>query len=128
MLSKEQDRSAFALKQIQKVKVDKDLANFIVGTPTMILQNGMGQTMAFLLAKADDKKENDKYMFVYRAMLQWTQKGNQEIKTDKAAFLGFISGLDQSRYMALQEDILKMLQWLKRYAKAFQEESKGESV
>ena len=59
MQTKEQQRSAFALKQVETIfgiPVKKDDANFVVGVPTMILTNGLGQTLAFILSKEDQKK------------------------------------------------------------------------
>ena len=60
MQTKEQERAAFALKQITNIfgiPVAKDDANFVVGVPTMILTNGLGQTMAFLLAKGKSRRD-----------------------------------------------------------------------
>lgn len=126
MLSKEQKRSKYALERLEKLdKIDKDLANFIVGTPTMILQNGFGQTMAFLLSKGNGKDKNEKHNFVFHTIVGWSNRafdGSLEIKTDKNGFLNSISELDQSDYITLQEETLKLLQWLKRYARAFQED------
>lgn len=137
MLSKEQKRSKFALQKLDNLyannQIDKDLANFIVGTPTMILQNGFGQTMAFLIAKGNDTKgtnseEKRKYNFVYETIIEWAHRENPDkIKTDKKEFLEAISKLDQNEYVKIQEETLKLLQWLKRYARAFQvDENKGE--
>ena len=53
----QQQRAAFALNEISKIaeknkgKISAELASFIVGMPTMILANGIGQTFAFLLSK-----------------------------------------------------------------------------
>jgi CRISPR-associated protein Cmr5 len=123
MVSKEQKRSAFALKKIEQLggSISKDMANFIVGTPTMILQNGFGQTMAFLLSKNKDKK--DKHGFVFDVIQNWAVRENPEVaRNDDLAFLSSISKMDQDLYMNLQEETLMLLQWLKRYARAFQED------
>lgn len=122
MISKEQKRSAFALEKIRKIggSVTKDMANFIVGTPTMILQNGFGQTMAFLLSKR--KEKTDKHGFVFEVIRDWAVKENPKLKKDDMDFLNGISGMDQTLYLTLQEETLMLLQWLKRYAKAFQDD------
>lgn len=124
MISKEQQRSEFALKRIQSLEtVDKDLANFIVGTPTMILQNGFGQTLAFLLSKCKGThKETDKHYFTFKTITGWSNRTNPAVPGTEKEFFETISKLDQSDYLTLQEEALRMLQWLKRYAKAFQEE------
>ena len=72
--TKQQKRAAFALKQIKNFKDTKkddkefhDLANFIVGMPNMILSNGLGQTLAFLLTKKDKQK---KTFFIIKEWLE----------------------------------------------------------
>jgi len=132
MRSKEQKRSDYALQKLQPFMngrttgVAKDLATFIVGTPTMILQNGFGQTMAFLLAKCggacgENERLSDKHYFTFRAIAGWSHIINSRVPEDHMGFFQAVSGLDQQEYLTLQEEALKMLQWLKRYAKAFQQ-------
>ncbi len=128
MISKEQKRSNYALKQLQAFggsgspAVPKDVASFIVGTPTMILQNGLGQTMAFLLAKCDGTiQASNKHYFTFQAIIGWSNAVNSNIPCDHMGFFNAVSNLHQSEYLTLQEEALKMLQWLKRYARAFQQ-------
>ena len=125
MISKEQKRSKFALDQLKGKTIDEDFANFIVGTPTMILQNGFGQTMAFLLSKCKGKEDDaNKYFFVFKAIAGWSERESDKISSEPSGFFEAVSQLHQSEYLTLQEEALKMLQWLKRYARAFQEEGK----
>jgi CRISPR-associated protein Cmr5 len=128
MNSMEQKRSDFALQQINSgmngtKSISSDLATFIVGTPTMILQNGLGQTMAFLLAKCPSKEQTmaNKHYFTFNAIVQWIRKVKPAIPADPMGFFNTVSNLDQQDYLTLQDEALKMLQWLKRYAKAFQQ-------
>ena len=64
--TKQQKRAKFALNELKdkvsKNEVDSKLATFIVGMPNMILSNGIGQSMAFLMAKAKSKPER-KFVF-----------------------------------------------------------------
>lgn len=130
MISKEQKRSDFALKQLKDtfsndgdLTIKKDIANFIVGAPTMILQNGFGQTMAFLLSKCKGKTEKkDKYFFTFTTIARWSERINEKVPLERSGFFEAVSNLEQNDYLKLQEEALKMLQWLKRYARAFQEE------
>ena len=129
MISKEQKRSDFALEQLKNtfsnggnLTIKKELANFIVGAPTMILQNGFGQTMAFLLSKCKGKTDKkDKHFFTFRTIARWSERVNEKVPSEKSAFFEAVSSLEQADYLKLQEEALKMLQWLKRYARAFQE-------
>ena len=130
MISKEQKRSDFALKQLKDtfsndgdLTIKKDIANFIVGAPTMILQNGFGQTMAFLLSKCKGKTEKkDKHFFTFTTIAMWSERINEKVPSERSGFFEAVSKLEQTDYLKLQEEALKMLQWLKRYARAFQEE------
>ena len=125
MNNKEQARSKFALKQLKGKLIDEDFANFIVGTPTMILQNGFGQTMAFLLSKCKGKPDDpNKYSFTFKAIAGWSSHENDKVPSKPFEFFEAVSQLAQDEYLTLQEESLKMLQWLKRYARAFQKEEK----
>jgi len=131
MQTKEQKRSAFALKQVEDsfgIPVEKDAANFVVGVPTMVLANGLGQTLAFLLSKQkkDGKKEKkDHHKMTFNVMQQWL---GQDIPALNVAtdfeFLQRVAGLDQKTYLQAQREALAMLQWLKRYVRAFEKEDK----
>lgn len=129
MPTKEQDRSSFALQRINTVyngAVPDNDANFIVGTPTMILQNGFGQTVAFLLSKATTQPKQ-KQRFVFDSIQQWTKKrvSSADFGKTELHFLEGISTLESDEYLALQHECLLMLQWLKRYARAFAEPAQG---
>ena len=121
MQTKEQQRSAFALNQVQTIfgiPVSQDDANFVVGVPTMILTNGLGQTLAFLLAKG--KQQHEK---TFQAVQVWLGREMPDLAApDKPAFLQKLAAADQRVYLRAQQEALAMLQWLKRYARAFQEQ------
>lgn len=123
MQTKEQKRSAFALEQVELLfglPVEKDVANFVVGVPTMVLANGLGQTLAFLLSKKKDQHEK-----TFQVIKEWLE---QEIPALKAAseigFLKQFTELDQKKYLLAQQEALVLLQWLKRYVRAFEKEDK----
>ncbi|ERP30773.1 type III-B CRISPR module-associated protein Cmr5 [Chitinivibrio alkaliphilus] len=121
--TKEQQRSAFALQKIDTVfdgRTDKETANFIVGLPTMILQNGFGQTLAFLFSKAKGAKEG-KYYDSAKVMLEWANENGATLGDDLMKALSEISEMDARKYISIQQETLAMLCWLKRYARAFQE-------
>ena len=122
MQTKEQKRSQFALEQITahfQDRVDEETANFIVGMPTMILTNGLGQSMAFLLSKKDPQ---GKYGRVFDIIRTWLEQDFQALcAPSKMEFLRQFSKLDQSVYLTAQKETLAVLQWLKRYARAFQQ-------
>lgn len=126
MPTKEQERSAFALEMIEKefpYGVDKDSANFIVGAPTMILTNGIAQTLAFLLSNRSKPKQ----YLVFRVMRTWLASQIAALRADsELLFLQKFSGLDHENYLKAQNEALAMLQWFKRYARAFEMEEKND--
>lgn len=121
-----QQRAEFALKQLEELTCNRsDFKSFSAGLPTMILQNGFGQTLAFLVAKASKEekgkisfKEDDKHYAAFTIIKEWLC--NQAILTPGNAkdILVQISKMDQKDYLRAQQETLAMLQWLKRYANA----------
>jgi CRISPR-associated protein Cmr5 len=118
--TKEQQRSAFALKRINDFGhngVPEKEANFIVGTPTIILINGIAQTQAFLMSK---KKEREVVVEVkvFDILKDWLA---QEIpalpeNVDNRQFLSQFAALEQQDYLRAQQEALALL----HYARAFE--------
>lgn len=129
--TKQQRRAKFALKSLLKDKgdnVEKKLATFIVGMPNMILSNGLGQSLAFLKAKG--KGEHN---FVFNVIKEYLCK-NYEVVFGKPVqdnfqddfdFLKKFTEISQGDYIKMQDETLRMLEWLKRYARAFEKEEKS---
>jgi CRISPR-associated protein Cmr5 len=107
-----QQRSAFALKKVQSANADK-FDKLVAGLPAMILQNGFGQSMAFLLAKGKDHHHQAfdivREWLVNRKLLS-ANRGDQ--------FMSELSSLPQEKYLRAQEEALAVLEWVKRYANA----------
>ena len=123
--TKQQKRAEFALKSLEKFEgkeVPKDHAQFIVGVPTMILTNGLGQTLAFLKAKSAKKKERG---FVYETMKAYLIKEFPVFSAckDDVDFLKKLNESSQADYIRMQRESLLMLEWLKRYARAFEQKT-----
>jgi CRISPR-associated protein Cmr5 len=121
MQTKEQNRSRFALEMINEHfpqgAVDKESANFIVGIPTMILTNGIAQTLAFLLSN----KNKEKQYVVFKIVRTWLEQeiAGLHAKTEMG-FLQHFTQLQPGDYLKAQREALAMLHWLKRYARAFE--------
>ncbi|HBT96740.1 MAG TPA: type III-B CRISPR module-associated protein Cmr5 [Desulfobulbaceae bacterium] len=126
MQTKEQQRAAFALECVERVfcnSMDKDTANFVVGVPTMILTNGLGQTLAFLLSKQKPGEDN-KHTKTFKTIKAWLERqGIDKLNPDdeNLVFLKKFADLKQRNYLRAQQEALAMLQWLKRYVRAFGE-------
>jgi len=126
-----QERAEFALKMIKEIKIDKKFKSFTAGAPTVILQNGFGQAMAFWLSKGNgDEEDKKKYKFVFDSVKDWLI--NKEfIASDNVSdnenveFIKKLTTISQSEYLIAQKEALMLLEWIKRFAAAFYDDSQG---
>lgn len=121
-----QVRAEFALNKVIEFtdnltpKEKKEFKSFTAGIPSMILQNGFGQSLAFMLAKVDKKhKEKDKNINTFLIIKSWLSKGNEPFVTPaetERQFMLNISLLEQDKYLTAQKEALALLEWVKRFA------------
>lgn len=137
MKSIAQERAKFAYEKVEKALKAmgkgsaREFSSFVAGIPTMVMQNGLGHTLCFLLAKAADQKENTykksggdaKYWCAFDAIAGWLSKrGLLTYSDDKPVeIINKLSSLDALAYMARQEEALRFLEWLKVVSKMFVE-------
>lgn len=107
-----QQRAAYALERVQEVRENHEYARLCRDLPAMLLQNGLGQSLAFLRSK---RKENtaDK---LYGDISGWLIE-KRRIYAGDDLIEAVING-DRSEYMAAQEEALELSGWLKRFADA----------
>lgn len=120
-----QKRAEYALKELTDNNFPcdrKDFKTFSAGAPSVILKNGFGQALAFWFAKGTDKnlriKEDDKHIFLLRSVMRWLVTNNFIQATDEKSFLKKLSEIDQKEYLTCQQETLKLLEWVKRFANA----------
>jgi CRISPR-associated protein Cmr5 len=113
-----QTRSKFALEELKKLKPVKpaDQEKFkklSAGLPAMILQNGLGHSLAFLLAKGKGE-----HTIAFEMIAAWLK--NQGIVKDDSygKVVAELSTIPQADYLRGQEEALRVLEWVKRYANA----------
>jgi len=110
-----QKRSAFALTELKKVsKGDQErFKKLAAGLPAMILQNGLGHSLAFLVAKGKGE-----HTAAFKMIAAWLK--DQGIITDGShnKAMAELSTIPQADYLRGQEETLKVLEWVKRYANA----------
>ncbi|MEJ5284409.1 MAG: type III-B CRISPR module-associated protein Cmr5 [Brevinematia bacterium] len=150
-----QKRAAFALRKVEEILSNyksldnKNFKSFASGAPSMILQNGLGQALAFWLAKASKFDENSKKQhidfekkkegFLLKIITEWFQQSDNpynllvsientpEEKNDRKKFNIMIKSfvekifcnLNQKDFLSIQKETLALLEWFKRYAEAF---------
>lgn len=114
-----QKRAQFALQKTLEAhgSVDKDkFKSFTAGAPSMILQNGFGQTLAFWLAKG--KNEHIALFNIVARWLKQTDQINFKDCTNSKDFIVKLSGMEQMDYQKNQNEALALLEWVKRFANA----------
>ncbi len=121
-----QKRAEFALDKVLQVtkkmdeKARKDFKSFTAGAPSMILQNGFGQALAFWLSK-----KSEKYLDLFDIIMEWLSYDNgKDVKNkfttekERKGFIKELSEMTQKRYLTAQKEALALLEWVKRYANA----------
>lgn len=120
----EQKRAAEAWSCIQAVSEDIDSSKFkkeyrsiVMKLPTLILTNGLGQTLAFLKSKGknDDSNPEEK---VYGDLQGWLAKPNVvnwgRVTHDE--LIERIMAIDSTKYRFVTMESLSFLNWLKKFA------------
>jgi len=110
-----QKRAEFALNKVVAIQPDKKekFKPFSAGAPSMILQNGFGQALAFWISK-----DKDEYMTMFNIVKEWLCQNNLAEGRDRTGFIRNISQMDQTKYLTAQKETLALLEWVKRYASA----------
>jgi len=135
-----QRRSKFALNEILEYSefmkgkggIDKETRNFVIGTPSVILQNGLGQALAFWASKvkSDSDNEHDRYRFILDAITAWLieigifEANSDDQKKYKQLIKYIGKEFSQKDYIKAQKEVIFFLEWMKRYANAFWEVDK----
>jgi CRISPR-associated protein Cmr5 len=126
-----QKRAKYALSKVCSIPREKkkDFKPFSAAAPSMILQNGFGQALAFWLSKGTNKdlniKTEDKHILMFDMIFEWLSYkkddvNNQFIEESKTRteFIKKLSEMDQNQYFSAQKESLALLEWVKRYANA----------
>ena len=132
-----QKRAKHALDKVNEI-IDnranlnnKNSKSFAAGAPTIILQNGLGQALAFWASKMKVDKNghwnNEKYILY--VIKSWFANAENPFKfiesnTDEKSFITNLINKDQDKYLEIQKETLAMLEWFKRYANAFLSDEK----
>jgi CRISPR-associated protein Cmr5 len=114
-----QKRAGFALKETLSVlgNVDRDkFKSLAAGAPAMILQNGLGQSLAFWVAKGKDEQ-----MLLFKIITKWLKEEHKSsfgTCQHHADYLKKLTDIDQKKYLEAQNETLALLEWVKRFAAA----------
>ena len=117
-----QKRAEYALGKVLAIpeKTKKDFKSFSAGAPSIILQNGFGQALAFWISKGSDK-----HIVIFNMIKDWLSYEKGDVKNsfvkkteNSADFIKELSCMDQNKYLTAQKETLALLEWVKRYANA----------
>jgi len=133
MKSIAQIRAQYALAKVDEIKTNfnklnnKNYKSFVAGCPTMILQNGLGQALAFWAAKSKlnlGKKEGQ----ILEVIREWFGRPENPLKLESIDCKDFIQKLmqkNQNEFILFQKETLLMLEWYKRYVNAFLDDTEA---
>ncbi len=102
------------IKALPEEKVKKEYGSLVRGLPAMILTDGLGQALAFLLAKAKDG--TNAHSYAYKHLSSWVCSwSNQPAGTD---LLQLVLSRSTNEYRQYTNEALAYLHWLKRFVEA----------
>ncbi len=120
------ERARFAFDKIKSVsnwndKSKRELRSYLVKLPTLIMNNGLVMTLAFIKSKVDENKKEDAYELIYKAILtKWIENhgGSFGKKLNGEDLLEFVLNLSPEELLYLTQEFMRLAEWLKRIAEA----------
>jgi len=120
----EKGRAEFAYKCVEKAieifkdnsKKQKEYKSYTRKIPTMILSNGLGQTLAFVKAKSE---KGNAYDLIYSQLTEYMKSVHTvriQMPKEKNDFVEWVISCDSSKYRYITREILAFLNWLRRFA------------
>jgi len=126
----EQKRAFFALQFIKQVNPEDavKISTLIKNAPIQVLQNGLGQMLAYLLADNEGKtdKERKPSGTLYLEFQKWLcgpkeQNHPCRVYLEKTQLIEQLVSGDRAQYMRAQQETLALSNWLKKFADAWLE-------
>ena len=113
----QQERAKYALEQVQAAVRnsevnDKEFKSYAAGLPAMIQVNGLGQAAAFYFSQGKT------YRKLYEILSCWLTRAGQPY-AGKTDLLEGITQQDMHDYRVAQAEALLLLDWVKKFAKAY---------
>jgi CRISPR-associated protein Cmr5 len=124
----ERGRAEFAYKCVSEAintlegKKKKEYRSYTRKIPTMILTNGLGQTLAFIVAK---RENGNAYDLIYKQLTEYMKSESTvriQMPKNKEDLLEWVIFCDSQKYRYITEELLAFLNWLKRLAEGMIEE------
>ena len=125
----DRERAKHALEIVERLEKEgtiKKYVSYVKSLPATILQNGLGQAMATLLAAS--KGDDDDHKRLYLHIEEWLCKKNKHspycgsdlsIKNGKPNLMQAITHHNEPEYIQAQAEAMAYLEWLKKFAVAY---------
>lgn len=139
MQTMQQERARYALEQVEALKKNgigqKEFKSYAASFPSMIRMNGLGQAAAFYRSKGAENTATDEkntkaqaqaqaqakaYRALYDLLSGWLAKEGQPYAG--CDLLQGITANDMRAYRLAQAEAMLVLDWVKKFAKAYMEE------
>ena len=124
----EQERAQFAWRNVSALpeSLKGKYKDIVRKFPSLVQNNGLGQALAFLLAKGTDKKgekpdQSKEHGRLYLHLQEWICEDQRLLPEEKKGPFWLIGGLiavDSTRYRHVTLEVLGISGWLKRFAEA----------
>lgn len=121
----EQERAKDALDKVREVEKRADaevrdkFASYVSGLAPSIINNGLGQSCAGLLARAKGDPTDPHYE-LYRYLENWLCRDEPEAPYRGAKdLMDALTKGDRFHYLRAQAEALSWLEWLKRFSAAY---------
>lgn len=111
-----QKRAEFAFGKVNAFKEKPKATEYkslVKGFGSMIMNNGLGQSLAFLKAK-----KKDHHLELYKNINEWFLSDNSPIRIAKDDLLQEIMLTDSNNYRYLTEEALLLINWFKKFVDA----------
>ena len=123
MHTKEQERAKVAWETIKNINQEKDkqfkreYRSWALKLPTLILTNGLGQSLAFLKSKGknDIKKVEER---IYQDLQNWLFENITWGNANQNELMERIVNISSDKYRHVTIEALGFLNWLKKFADA----------
>lgn len=129
----QQQRAAYALERVEQDR-DKHMSekgflsaykSYASGLPAMIQMNGLGQAAAFYRSKSAGRDSKAlAYGCLYGLLSDWLTVSGQPYSAHSDLLRG-VTTEDMRTYMLAQSEAQALLDWVKKFAKAYMEEPKS---
>lgn len=125
--SLEQQEAIYALekvKDIQEENISGEYFRQVKRLPAMVLTNGLGHSLAFLLASAEGKsRDNSGHQALFEDIAGWLHE--LEVYPNKGEVLNHMMKGSMSTYIEAQNYVMRILTWLVRFANAYLDSEEG---